>query len=168
MLARSRLRQVGTAFRAESWARKPSERCVTTWAKSYVPEIENCNHNYRQWKKPRQFCVGQPLNEPKKENSCPDRDKRMSRFLRLITRLGIENHETNTKQYPANYKNSEGLAHLSCIVANNCHEWLLRSGLRAGWGKYRAGEDSHRLLPSVYIRDIQTGVELASYSCAFG
>jgi CheY-like chemotaxis protein len=29
------------------------------------------------------------------------------------------------------------------------------------------GEDSHWLLPSVYIGDIQTGEELASYSCVF-
>lgn len=29
------------------------------------------------------------------------------------------------------------------------------------------GEDSHFFLPSVYIRDIRTGEELASYSCVF-
>ena len=85
----------------------------------------------------------------------------MSRFLRLITRLRIENHETNTKQYPANYKNSEGLAHLSCIVANNCHEWLLLSGLRACCRKYRAAASS-RCGSSPANQELTAKAQLAS------
>jgi len=36
----------------------------------------------------------------------------MSGFLRLITRLGVENQAANTKQYPENKENSERRVHV--------------------------------------------------------